>query len=151
MAGPDQGGIKGPGFIYIVKEAQLNARSPEFGTGLYKIGLTNENGDTIKDSIRDRITNLQTGNPRLLYFRYCRVPHMLDYESYAHTRANNEENVDAINLPFGKDSGKTEWFFLRGMTEDAFVLAIQQAIQQPGAPYQRFSPAWTECRIPVHQ
>ena len=102
--------VNGPGFIYIVKEAELGATSPNSGTGNYKIGLTNESQPNMEGSIRDRITNFQTGNPRPLYFKGIWVPEMKQYESFAHWRQMNDNIAERVYLPFGKKKGETEWF-----------------------------------------
>ena len=138
----------GLGFVYIVKETELDSTSPDKGTGLYKIGLTNESkpGDMV-GSIRDRITSLQTGNPRPLYFKGIRVPHMKDYELFAHVRAMNEEKISRIKLTFGKGaSGKhTEWFQKDPKKrENAFVKDIAEAARSLSGLH--FSTNWEACR-----
>ena len=142
--------VNGPGFIYIVKEAELGATSPNSGTGNYKIGLTNKSQPNMEGSIRDRITNFQTGNPRPLYFKGIRVPEMKQYESYAHWRQMNDDIAERVYLPFGKKEGETEWFTIKlkqGKTEDEFVNASAQALQVGTLDIEQpFSKGWTACR-----
>lgn len=96
-----------PSYIYFIGE-QSQGRD----TGYYKIGKTKD--------LAERLENLQTGNPRKLYYCYkWPVTDAVTAERIAHS---------AMAQYVTPDGGSHEWFFLGAENVRQFLEFVQKKI-----------------------
>ena len=107
------------GSLYILKEFQFGDGHDQ-GTQCYKVGKT-------KQDIAKRLSDLQTGNPRLLKFKSVEVTNMSNNELRAHAAA---EDVARRIWIKGR---KSEWFYLpQGTQEERFIATVENGIEKWG-------------------
>ena len=96
-----------PSYIYFIGE-QSQGRD----TGYYKIGKT--------EDLDERLENLQTGNPRKLYYCY----------KWPVTDATTAERIahSAMAQFKTKEGGSQEWFFLGAENVQRFLEFVQNKI-----------------------
>ena len=104
---PIYAGNSKPSYIYFIRE-QSQGRD----TGYYNIGKTKD--------LDERLENLQTGNPRKLYYLYkWPVTDAATAEHLAHS---------AMAQYVTKQGGSHEWFFLKTENVQQFLEFVQKKI-----------------------
>ena len=100
---------------------------PHIGyTGYYKVGKT--------DDLKERIKNLQTGNPNeLQYIKYYEVMDMDTAGKNAHAAVMQVCEFDALRrIPRqvykSDEKGGTEWFKVHPLKEADFIRRIEQSL-----------------------